>query len=187
MKLLKTMICFLGFSIVAFIQHQSDAQAMGKAHGTDPEVVHSIDLDRYLGDWYEIAHAPNWFQRKCMRSLAHYEKIDATHISVLNTCLKENGRKSTISGYASVPDVNTPAKLLVKFKILGFIPVKGDYWIVDLGQNYEYAVVSGAGKNGLFILSREVPMKQEKLAAILTSLKDRGFYTDNLVYDLYDL
>ena len=186
MKLLKAIIGFLGFAILTLNLSHSDAQAMGRAHGTDPEVVQSLDIDRYLGDWYEIAHAPNWFQRKCMRSLAQYERIDATHISVFNTCFKWNGRKSTIRGYASVLDIDTPAKLLVRFKILGFIPVKGDYWIVDLGQDYEYAVVSGAGKSGLFILSREAPMAQEKLDGILASLKARGFYTDNLVYDRYD-
>jgi apolipoprotein D and lipocalin family protein len=121
-----------------------------------------------------------------MRSTAHYEKLDAEHISVFNTCYKWNGGVSTSTGYANVLDPAVPTTLLVHFKIFGLLHVKGDYWIVDLGKDYDYAVVSGPGKSGLFILSREAPMAQEKLDAILASLKARGFAVDNLVFDRYD-
>jgi apolipoprotein D and lipocalin family protein len=163
----------------------SSANAMGRGHGSDPDVVQGVDLDRYAGDWQEIAHAPNWFQRKCVQSSAHYEKIDATHVSVFNTCLHSNGAVSTISGRASVLNPDAPSKLLVEFKIFDLFHVKGDYWIVDLGKEYEYAVVSGHEKSGLFILSRQAPLPAETLSAILLSLKERGFDVDSLVFDRY--
>ena len=170
---------------IASVGFSAPARAMGRGSSAEPNVVQAVDLDRYAGDWHEIAHAPNWFQSKCMQSLAHYEKLDDAHVSVFNTCYKKNGGVSTIRGYATIPDSKVPAKLLVRFKILGLFPVKGDYWIVDLGKDYDYAVVSDSVKKSLFILSREAPMPREKLDVILNSLSERGFRVDNLFFDHY--
>ena len=182
MKVFSAFICTLFIAGVGF---SAAAHAMGRGGNSVPDVVPTVDLDRYAGDWHEIAHSPNWFQSKCMQSLAHYEKIDDAHVSVFNTCYKANGGVSTIRGYATIQDPTVTAKLLVRFKILGLFPVKGEYWIVDLGKDYDYAVVSDSTRKSLFILSREAPMPKEKLDVILNSLSESGFRVDNLFFDRY--
>ncbi len=151
------------------------------AEPSDPEVVSAVDFNRYAGFWYEIAHAPNFFQRGCVRSTAEYAVLTPLSVSVKNTCFKADGSSSDIEGTATVVDPAVPAKLKVRFNIFA----KGDYWIVDLDPNYQWAVVSGPKKKSLFILSRQGPMDAQVLKGIIDRLKLKGFNTDELIYDQY--
>lgn len=146
---------------------------------TDPAVVPSVDLNKYAGLWHEVAHAPNFFQKGCIRSIAEYQVIDASSVTVHNVCFKENGKTRDISGVATVTDAAVPAKLKVRFSFFQ----RGDYWITHLDEQYQWAVVSAPKKKSLFILSRTFPMDQAVLSDILLRLKIDGFETDNLVYD----
>ena len=159
----------------------SCASLGSKAETKDPAVVQQIDLNKYSGKWYEIARYPTFFQRNCIRSTAEYQILDATSVSVYNICYKENGDTSDIKGTASIVDPTTPAKLKVKFNFLA----QGQYWVVALEPNYQWAVVSSSNKKSLFILSRVAPMPKETLDPILQDLKNRGFDLSDLVYDLY--
>jgi apolipoprotein D and lipocalin family protein len=147
----------------------------------DPEVVPSVNLEQYSGLWYEIAHSPNYFQKNCVRSTADYKVLDEKSVSVKNVCFKENGDTSDISGKAKIVNPEGPAKLKVRF--IWF--ARGDYWIVDLDPNYQWAIVSGPKKKSTFILARKAPMDPELLTQLITSLKARGFDTDSLIYDKY--
>ena len=147
----------------------------------DPAVVSNVDFSRYIGLWYEIGHSPNFFQRWCERSTAEYGVNEKGNITVFNTCLKNNKVHSTISGEAKVVNPDVPAKLRVDF---GWFR-RGDYWIVSLDENYQWAVVSGPKKSSLFILSRQAPMHPELLKNILADLNQRGFNTEEIVYDTY--
>lgn len=156
----------------------------GSAHAadsTDPEVVSAVDFGKYAGFWYEIAHAPNFFQRGCARSTAEYAVTSSSSVSVKNTCYKANGSTSDISGEAKVVNEDVPAKLKVRFNFFA----RGDYWIVDLDPNYQWSVVSGPNKKSLFILSRQAPMDEQVLNNIIERLKLRGFNVDELIYDQY--
>lgn len=146
---------------------------------TDPKVVSTVDLNKYAGTWYEIAHAPNFFQKGCVRSIAEYQVIDASSVTVHNVCFTENGKTKDISGVARVTDPAVPAKLRVKFSFFQ----RGDYWITHLDDQYQWAVVSAPKKKSLFILSRTFPMDQTVLNNILLRLKIDGFETDDLVFD----
>lgn len=148
---------------------------------SDPEVVSSVDLNRYAGYWYDIAHAPNFFQRGCVRSTAEYAVLSPLSVSVKNTCYKEDGSISDIDGEAKVVNPEVPAKLKVRFNFFA----RGDYWIVDLDPDYQWSVVSGPEKKTLFILSRQAPMDPQVLAQIVDRLKQRGFKTDDLIYGQY--
>jgi apolipoprotein D and lipocalin family protein len=151
------------------------------AKSKDPEVIKDVNLEKYSGTWYEIGHNPNFFQNLCERSTAQYTLNEAGSIEVLNTCFRDEKVVSTISGLASVPDVNEPAKLVVDF---GFMR-KGDYWIIGLDQDYQWALVSGPQKESLFILSRTAPMDPSTLEMILQDLQKRGFDTSKIVFDKY--
>ena len=115
-------------------------------------VVPYVDLNRYTGTWYEIARYPNSFQEGCVGSKATYTLRDDGKISVLNECYDKafDGRIKSAKGKAWVVDKVTNARLRVSF----FWPFSGDYWIVDLGKNYEYAVIGHPKRKYLWILSR---------------------------------
>jgi apolipoprotein D and lipocalin family protein len=134
------------------------------------EVVPRVELSRYTGTWYEIARYPNSFQKGCIHASAAYKlSLDGT-ISVQNSCLK-NGALKTATGKARVADPVTNAKLKVSF----FWPFSGDYWIIDLGEDYDYAVVSEPRMKYLWILARSPQMDDSLYAQILQRLREKGF------------
>lgn len=151
------------------------------SNNADPKVVSEVDLARYSGKWHEIAHSPNFFQRKCLRSTAEYAVTSPTSVSVKNVCFKQDGEISDIEGIAKIVDTAQPAKLKVRFNFFA----RGDYWIIDLDPNYQWAVVSGPSKKSLFILARQAPMDPDLLVSIMVSLKEKGFRTEELVFDKY--
>lgn len=152
-----------------------------RADSSDPQVIPVVDLNRYAGRWYEIAHSPNFFQRNCARSTADYAVTSPSTLSVKNICYKDDGTTSDIEGVARIVDAATPAKLKVRFNFFA----RGDYWIIDLDPEYKWAIVSGPEKKSLFILARQGPMSQELLATLLTSLKNKGFKVEELIFDKY--
>jgi len=135
-----------------------------------PDVVPQVDLSRYLGTWYEIASFPQRFQRGCADTKAVYSlRADGT-IEVLNSCFR-NGKTDVAKGKAWVADKVTNAKLKVSF----FWPFRGDYWIIELGKDYEYAVVAGPGRKYLWILARSSTMDKGLYDAIVGRLKEQRF------------
>jgi len=147
------------------------------ANGQPPllTVVPQVDLGRYLGTWYEIASFPQRFQKGCTDSRAEYRLRDDGTIDVLNSCLRD-GKVDTAKGKAWVVDRGTNAKLKVSF----FWPFRGDYWIIDLGKDYEFAVVSAPSMKYLWILSRTPKMEEHQYQEIVGRLKERGFDMANL-------
>lgn len=149
------------------------------------QTVPSVDLNRYLGQWHEIARLPNFFQKHCGKSTAQYSLREDGKIEVLNKC-SVLGKDSVDEalGLAQVADTETNAKLEVSF-LPGWIRWtgigSGDYWIIELGQSYEYAVVSEPGRKYLWILSRSPKMDPKVYEAILSRLRERGFDTSKLV------
>ena len=145
---------------------------------TDLEVVPHVDLNRYVGRWYEIARLPNRFEKKCADSVtATYTLRSDGKIEVVNRCRKSSGDYTTATGKAKVVDQTTNAKLKVTF----FWPFYGDYWILDLGDNYEYAVVGAPNRKYLWILSRNRQMDESLYRTLLDKMAARGFKTEHLI------
>ena len=140
------------------------------------EVVPHVELEKYVGKWYEIAHLPFRFENGCSDITATYSLRDDGDVSVLNECLK-NGKAKQAKGKAKVVDKTTGGKLKVTF----FRPFYGDYWIIKLGSNYDYAVVGTPNRKFLWILSRK-PKMDDKLYSQLTEFaKSKGFDVQNLI------
>jgi apolipoprotein D and lipocalin family protein len=137
------------------------------------EAVPEVDLERYLGTWYEIASYPQRFQEGCTATTATYSLRSDGEIDVLNRCRKGSldGPEDTAEGRARVVDRTTNAKLEVSF----FGPFWGDYWIIDLGPEYEYAVVGHPSRDYLWILSRTPTLGAKTYAGILSRLEDKGY------------
>lgn len=139
-------------------------------------VVPQVDLDRYMGTWYEVASFPTWFQRGCVASTATYALNADGTVDVLNQC-RRGGEVATARGTAWAPDPSVPAKLRVRF----FWPFSGDYWIIDLGLQYDYAVVGHPSRDYLWILSRTPELAPDAYARILERLRRSGYDPVRLV------
>jgi apolipoprotein D and lipocalin family protein len=140
------------------------------------EVVPHVELKKYLGKWYEIAHLPARFQEGCADTTATYTLSEDGSISVLNEC-RRNGKVKQAKGKAKVVDKNSGAKLKVTF----FWPFYGDYWIINLGKDYEYAVVGTPNRKYLWILSRTPRMDDNVFSQLIESAKSQGFDVNNLI------
>lgn len=150
----------------------------GGRHAPLPTVDH-VDLDRYLGTWYEIARYPAPFQEGCVATSATYSPRDGGGIRVLNRCLVESfdGELREAEGRAKVVDQDTNAKLKVTF----FWPFYGDYWVLGLGPDYEWALVGEPSRRYLWVLSRTRQMDDETFAEIVGRLPGLGYDADRLL------
>ncbi len=146
--------------------------------------VDAVDLDRYVGDWFEIARFPNRFQRNCAGDVrASYARRDDGRIDVINRCRTADG-EITARGVARIANARTNAELEVRFApgFLSFLPVVwGDYWIVGLAGDYSWAVVGSPDRKYLWILSRTPVLDEASRASALAAASDNGFDLERLV------
>lgn len=137
------------------------------------QTVPFVDLNKYSGKWYEIASFPQRFQRGCTCTTAEYTLSDKGFVIVENRCRKNSptGKQEYIKGKAFVEKNTGNAKLKVQF----FWPFRGKYWIIDLADDYSYAVVSHPNKKYLWILSRTPKMNGTIYNQITSRLHEKGF------------
>jgi apolipoprotein D and lipocalin family protein len=147
--------------------------------------VDRVDLDRYVGQWYEIARFPNRFQRQCAGDVrAIYTRRPDGRIDVVNECRTQDGKTDVARGIARVVDEQTRAKLEVRFApaFLSFLPfVWGDYWIIGLADDYSWATVGSPDREYLWILSRTPQLGAEALDQARTRAAANRFDVDRLV------
>ena len=142
------------------------------------KTVERVDLQRYLGTWFEIAKFPVSFEKGLTAVTAEYSLRPDGQIKVVNSGRKGNvnGKRKTAAGKAWVVDPRTKAKLKVMF----FWPFRGDYWIIDLGKDYEYAVVGHPKRTYLWILCRKNEMDEAVYSGIIERLKRQGYDVSRL-------
>jgi apolipoprotein D and lipocalin family protein len=151
--------------------------------GAEPQkpmqVVPSVDLARYAGKWYEISRLPNRFQRDCASdTTASYELRPDGRITVVNACRTSEGRLKSVKGTARPAGDKEPN---TKLKVTFFWPFWGNYWIIDLDPDYNWAVVGEPGRNYLWVLSREPRMDEALYRRILERAKRQGYSTEQLI------
>jgi len=142
-----------------------------------------VDLDRYLGRWYEVASLPQYFQRGCVATTALYSRRDDGRIRVENECRDEtlDGEVRRAEGVAWVADPgDDPAKLRVRF----FWPFSGHYWIVALDPDYRWALVGHPERKYLWILSRTPQMDEALYASLVERARELGYDVSRLVRTL---
>lgn len=151
------------------------AKTTTEANALPPlEAVEAVELPRYLGTWYEVASYPQKFQEGCTATTANYSQTEGGKIVVLNRCRRGglDGKEDEAKGRARVVDEATNAKLEVSF----FGPFWGDYWIIDLDDEYQWAVVGHPGRDYLWILSRRPSLEPAIYDGILKRLEDEHEY-----------
>jgi apolipoprotein D and lipocalin family protein len=156
----------------------SGCSSVPKKSSSELQVVPYVDIERYMGKWYEIALYPNWFEKGCFRSTAFYEQLKDGQIKVTNQCRMNgpDGELKEAIGIATIPNRKTNAKLRVQF----FWPFKGDYWIIGLDRDYQYAIVSEPNRQYLWILSRSPNMDVQTLKTLKEKIHGKGFNLTHL-------
>nr|WP_302850312.1 lipocalin family protein [Pseudomonas aromaticivorans] len=154
---------------------RADGQPGNSALSTIP----ALDVPRYMGTWYEIAKFPNWFQKKCTGGTkAEYSLKNDGMVQVINRCRLENGEMTEAIGTARQIGPATSPKLKVRFapQWLSFLPfVWGDYWVIDLDENYQLVAVSEPKKEYLWILARTPKIAPNDYKNMLARLSQKGF------------
>ena len=140
------------------------------------KTVEKVDINSYLGTWYEIARYEHYFEKGCVDARATYSLKENGDINVLNECIKE-GEYSKANGIAYPLDKSN-AKLKVSF----FRPFYGNYWILMLGKEYEYALIGEPSRNYLWILARKSTISKELKNIISKELPRFGYRADQLVW-----
>ena len=152
------------------------------APGSEPETVAAVDLERYMGLWYEFARLPNDFQSQCVaNTTAEYTLRDDGRVDVVNRCETDDGVDEA-EGIARVVEGSANAKLEVSFvRILGFSLFWGDYWIIGLGDDYEFAVVGHPERKYGWLLVRDPVVSEELMDEMFFILESRGYRHDEFV------
>ena len=145
---------------------------------SEPETVEHVDIELYMGAWFEIAKFPQRFEEGLVGITATYSILPSGKVRVMNKGYKGdfNGSTKTAQGRATVADTKTNAKLKVSF----FWPFTGNYWILELGRDYEYAVVGDESRKYLWILSRTPQMDEAMYNDLLKRVQAKGFDVSKL-------
>jgi len=150
---------------------------LGCSHNYAPlKTVDKVDVNAYLGTWYEIARYEHFFEKGCSNVSATYTLTQDNKIDVLNSCEKE-GELTNAKGIAYATD-ESYSKLKVSF----FRPFYGDYQILLLGDKYEYAVIGEPSREYFWILSREKTLDKKTLSMILEKMPALGYDASQLIW-----
>ena len=151
----------------------------GSARGETHPVttVGVVDLKRYVGLWHEVAKIPNRFQKDCAHgATAEYKLREDGLIAVVNRCVKKDGSHDGVEGVAKIVDKTTNAKLKVSFvSFLGWRPFWGDYWVIGLDENYQWAIVGTSDRKYGWVLARTSTLDAGSLETVNTILERNGY------------
>jgi apolipoprotein D and lipocalin family protein len=141
--------------------------------------INSLDLARYMGPWTEIARYPNRFQKQCTGpAVATYSLLPEGTVRVVNRCPQADGKVDEAIGEARRVGPPGSARLQVRFAPawLSWLPqVWGSYWVVELDEAYQLAVVSEPTREYLWVLSRQPSLSPAAWSALTWRLTALGF------------
>ncbi len=142
------------------------------------EPVQSFDINRFLGQWYEVARLDHSFESGLSNVTATYALRDDQGISVINRGFSaEKKQWSEAIGKAYFVDKNDIGHLKVSF----WGPFYSSYVVFELGENYDYAFVSGYSKDYLWLLSRTPQVDPSIMEKFIADAKEKGFDTSTLI------
>lgn len=142
-----------------------------------PQPRKPVELQRYLGRWYEIARYDQSFEKGCEGATADYSLRPDGMISVVNRCRKPDGRMTEARGRAKVLDAQTNAKLKVSF----FGPFYGDYWVLDHADDYSWSIVGEPSGRYLWILNRQASPGRSAVQRLIDRAAELGYDTSMLL------
>lgn len=153
------------------------AGCSGVPKGLQP--VSGFDVQKYLGQWNEIARLDHGFERGLSDVTADYRKLPDGRIEVINRGFDaRNNKWKEAKGAARFQGSSDVGSLEVSF----FGPFYGAYNVLVLDPQYRYAMVAGPNRNYLWILARDRQLDPATLAALVGRAREWGFATDKLIY-----
>lgn len=143
------------------------------------EPVDNFELNRYLGDWYEIARLDHSFERGLEAVKAEYSLGDDGGIRVINS-----GRdsKTLVAQQAEGRAYFVDEPNLGHFKVSFFGPFFGSYIIFELDENYQYAFIAGNSRDYLWLLARIPEVSEELIDQFISQASQLGFDTSQLIF-----
>lgn len=172
------------FLAIPLFMMASGAATSSPGLPTQPDV----DLNKYMGTWYEQARLPNRFQKDCTGEVqADYKPGPDDTISVTNQCRAEDGSTKIAEGVGRLSKAADPldsAKLEVRFapKWVSWLPmVWGDYWIMKIEGDYQYSLVGTPDRKYLWVLSRSKHADKAVVAELLARARTLNFPVDDVV------
>lgn len=150
----------------------------------DVVAVPSVDIQRYLGSWFEICRLPlKWEDAEASDISATYSEIADGRIRVENRCLDKDGKPYRSIGVA-VPQDETNAKLKVSFlpEYLRWIPfTQGDYWVLAIAPDYSVALVGTPDREHLWLIARSAAVPTGTVENYLAVARSQGFDLDRVI------
>lgn len=145
----------------------------------DTKTVSELDLNRYLGTWYEIARFPHSFEKDLVGVTATYSMRDDGKIKVVNQGYEKtlDGKLSVAIGKAKIPNKAESAKLKVSF----FWIFYGDYFVLELDKDYQYVMIGSSSPKYFWILSRTPQMAPKTYEMLLDKARKRGYNLEKLL------
>jgi len=144
------------------------------------KVVTNLNIEKYLGTWYEIARFDHRFERGLVGVTANYSMREDGKIKVVNSGFKGSlsGKYTEAVGKAKIPDpINNPAKLKVSF----FWFFYADYYVMELDTDYQWALIGSKSDKYLWILSRTPQLEKKLYDRLLNNLENRGYDVSKLI------
>lgn len=140
--------------------------------------ITQLDINRYMGKWYEIARYNHFFEKGMTHVYTEYSLQPDGKIKVINRGIKD-GKPKEIIGKGKQPSPKEhPGQLKVSF----FLWFYSDYYILELDKDYQYALVGSSSSDYLWILSRTPQMPQAELDALLKKIVLRGYDLSKLIF-----
>jgi len=165
---------FIQFCLISFLFIVNTGCNNTKNMSTiNKTTVTELDINRYMGVWYELARYPHSFEKDLQGVTATYTLRSDGKITVLNQGYKDsvNGKLSKAKGKAKRPNDNQPGKLKVSF----FLFFYGDYYVLELDKDYQWAIIGSKSDNFLWILSRKAHVSEELYNSLLQKASSRGY------------
>ncbi|MCW8109203.1 lipocalin family protein [Alteromonas ponticola] len=146
--------------------------------------VSNFELPRYLGKWYEIARLPHPFEEGLNKVTAEYERRADGGIKVINRGFHSEDKEwKEAEGKAYFVDEENTGHLKVSF----FGPFYASYVIIELDENYQYAMVTGPDRDYLWILSRRPQLKQQTVERLVNQASSLGYPVEELIFVKHDI
>lgn len=169
-----TFILLIAAASVAALSACATLQRGPVGNPAVPQPVKAVDLNRYVGLWYEIGRYENGFERGCEAVTAEYAVRDDGLVSVLNTCRQGgvDGPVKTAEGRARIVPDSNDAKLKVSFFGPFFL---GDYWVLDRADDYSWSIVGEPSGRYLWLMSRTAQPSPQTRATIMERTEALGY------------
>lgn len=140
--------------------------------------VTDVDLPRFMGNWYVIAHIPSWPERDAYDAVESY-RLSPDH-RILTTFTYRNG------SFDAPPETMRPVGSVVpgtRNAVWGmqFVwPIKAEYVIVDLAPDYSRAIIGRSKRDYVWLMARSPILPDSELQAAIARIKSLGYDVSRL-------